>query len=125
MRKKWVWYCLSLLTVFGIWSSCNRIVGTYITNHGINGDTLKIFPNHTYVRSCHIIDDEKHYSDTGTWEVANGTIAFRRWYNRNPQTEHFFSDDDVIWAAEIDRAFWIGRIRLLIDYDMEYYYVKQ
>lgn len=116
-------YGLLLVAVFVTWVACNRVAGVYVANHGIGTDTLNIYSNHTYVRVCYPPNDSNHYRDTGTWETSDGTIWFRNWRGRN-QLNGFF-DGDAIWGADLDRSFFVGRMRLPINLDMGYYYIKQ
>ena len=123
--KAWHIYSITALFLIIGWCACNRVAGVYVANHGEGTDTIRILSNHTYIRSCYPPNDSLHYIDTGTWKIDDGTIWFRNWYTRNSIIEHSWSDKDCIWGADLDRPFFVGRMRLPISDDMGYYYLKQ
>jgi hypothetical protein len=116
-------YSLVVLILLITWVGCNRVIGTYVANHGFGTDTLKILSNHKYIRICYPPNNSSHYRDTGTWDIEDGTITFRGWHGRNELNGSF--DGDAIWGADLDRSFYIGNLRLPINLDMGYYYIKQ
>jgi len=115
------------LCFFCLLQSCTGIEGTYVANYHIGTDTVKIFSNHKYAKICYPSNapkDKIHFIDSGTWSVTNGAINFRDWVDRNGMF-HSYDDGPSIFVADIKRNYFTGGIKLLIDYDKEYYYIKQ
>jgi hypothetical protein len=119
--------CLLLVAVVVcILATRKNLPGTYVANYKIGADTVRVFSNHKYTRICHpnAAADPTRYIDTGTWEELNGSIWFRNWYSRHP-SELDQSNTPCISGAYIDRSWFIGKMRLLLNDDLGYYYIKQ
>ena len=125
MKK--IYILLVVISILIIWVlSCCRITGRYIRNYGTGTDTLNILSNHKYVRISYPNgpNSSKHYIDTGTWEKSDGAITFRDWIGRN---DEYSSQEEgpYILGADIHRNFFTGSIKLMLDYDKDYYYQKK
>jgi hypothetical protein len=112
---------------FFIIAGCNNIPGTYVANYKAGTDTLKIFNDNRYARVCYpnAPKDIEHTVDSGTWSISKGEIYFRNWCNRTDAADHSEETQPGIRISEFDRNYFIGKLRIAIDYDMGYYYVKQ
>ena len=125
MKRKYFLYVLLFVLLSGVWASCNQVTGVYVASHGIGTDTLKILSDQKYIRICCPPNDNHCYIDTGTWEISEGRIDFMNWNTRIVEIEHSSNDKDVIWGTFLDRPFYIGKMRLPINLDLDYYYIKQ
>ena len=109
-------------------ASCNNVSGTYVANYNegrdnIGADTVKIFSDNTYEKLSYPSDDSIHYSDTGTWEILDGVIWFHDWIDRNGMCSG--KNSYTCFGASIVHTYFIGTIRLPINSDMNYYYIKR
>jgi len=110
--------CCSLLT------ACTNIEGTYVANHNDGNDTLKIYSD-KFVRIYRTTDKLQTFVDTGKWEVTDGHINFSNWKKRSEATDRSSSGEKIYYGIDVDRSFFSGKTKLVINYDLEYYYIKK
>ncbi|MCX6186665.1 MAG: hypothetical protein NTU43_06660 [Bacteroidetes bacterium] len=117
--KKYIYLFICFCTLFG----CTNIEGTYVANHQLGYDTVKIFINNKYERKYHTRDKSQSYTDTGSWKTSKGRIDFYDWIDRNG-INNFEGKGSIVFGTEISKSFFSNEIKLPINYDLEYYYVK-
>ena len=120
-----LWLTFTSLIVF---TGCvNDLEGVYVANHNVGNDTLKIYSGYRYVRifydASYKLNDE-FFIDSGIWNKDNGTIYFRDWVDRSG-TGHSETGKKIIFGAEIRKKYFSDEIKLMINYDLDYYYLKQ
>lgn len=104
--------------------ACNNIEGTYVANHNDGNDTLRIYSD-KYVRIYYPADKLKVYSDTGEWETKDNHIIFDNWKNRSNVSDRSSNGEAQYYIIDVDRSWFGGKTKLVINYDLEYYYIKQ
>lgn len=104
--------------------ACNNIEGTYVANHNDGNDTLKIFSN-KFIRIYHPADKSQIFVDTGKWEIADGHIYFTDWKKRSDATDRSSSGEKINYGTDVNRSFFSGTTKIVINYDLEYYYIKK
>lgn len=115
------YYFITLIILAG----CrNDIEGVYVANY-YEGDTVKIYPDNKYVRIYYDQSyklNSKVYADTGKWKYEGGRICFYDWLDREESTN---LKGKFIFETDIKKNFFNDEIKIMIDYDMNYYYLKQ
>lgn len=118
------YYFITLIILAG----CrNDIEGVYVANY-YEGDTVKIYPDNKYVRIYYDQSyklNSKVYADTGYWEYKSGSIYFHDWIDRDERVERLVGHGKIIMGMDLKKSFLSDEIKLMIDYDMNYYYLKQ
>lgn len=119
-----------LLTVtllgFGCRSQIDEatLVGTYIANHGRGKDTLFVEPGGKYIH--HFLGPSgKRFEDEGTWDfesdpAGNYNVVFTGF-------QHYWDEgarSNAIWPAYVQRSLF-GKVRILLNEDLSYYYEKR
>lgn len=105
-------------------AACNNIEGTYVANHNDGNDTLKIYSD-KFVRAYYPADKSQVYLDTGKWEMSDGHIYFIDWKKRSDATDRSSNGEKIHYGTDVDRSWFGGKTKLVINYDLEYYYIKQ
>jgi hypothetical protein len=115
-------------------SSCrgvppDAVPGTYVMNHGRASDTLVVRAGGTYIRR-YAAPGQPPAIDSGTWSVDTASrgqmLGFDRFPTRWDAETPFASDRDTV------RGLWLtiahrdvrGRVRLVVDDDLDWAYVR-
>lgn len=104
-------------------AACSSVEGTYAANHLTGYDTLKIFSNNKYERIYFTPDKSHSYADTGTWKTSNGRIEFYNWIDRSG-TNHFYGKGPIVFGTDVKKSFFSSEVKLPVNYDLEYDYIK-
>ncbi|MFT4645394.1 MAG: hypothetical protein ACI8ZX_001810 [Planctomycetota bacterium] len=113
-----------LLVVISVFTACNNVEGTYVANHNDGSDTLVIYSD-KFVRTYYPIDKLQAYSDTGKWDVSNGHITFSNWKERSKAVSRKTTGRSINYGIDVSRSLLSGETKLIINYDLEYYYIKK
>jgi hypothetical protein len=101
------------------------VVGRYQANHAKGVDYIDLRPDGTYLY-YYKGEDGKILTNTNTWkfERVNGkpTITFSKFVFGLPG---YGSQKPGFWVVEVQRSFVAGNLRLCIDPDLGYYYLKK
>lgn len=126
--RKCFFPCLILIALIALAGCSSNLEGVYVANHNAGYDTLKIFSDNKFIRKFY---DENYklnsqiFSDTGTWKYEGGRIYFNDWIDRNEGVEHLIGHGKVVFITDVKKSFFSDEVKLMIDYDRDYYYLKQ
>ena len=122
--------CLSLIIIFII-NSCTldnkKVQGIYIGNFSRNIDSIKISENGLYERTIYDNNKKLIFKNKSTFTLKNGNISFDNFLlnendlNRNTK----YGANDLLNANLNYDINLIGKIKIYVDYDNEYYYFKK
>jgi hypothetical protein len=101
------------------------IIGKYKANHNKGEDLLELKEDGTYIYQF-ITPDGKEIKNTNKWELeyleGRPIITFLRF---SSALSKYSSQRPGFWIVEVEKSFFNGNIRLCIDPDLGYYYVKK
>jgi hypothetical protein len=101
------------------------VIGKYYANHNKAVDSLEIKPDGTYVY-YYKAPDGKEFTNINRWEFeytkGKPTITFSQFTFGLPG---YGSPKPGFWIVEVQRTFWGRELRLCIDPDLGYFYVRQ
>lgn len=127
MNKLLFIFLLNSITIF---SGCSgeidikTVIGNYVANHQKGTDTLELRPDGTY-NYQYIFPDGGEIKISNKWEFNNSDgkpiITFHKFIFGLPG---YGSKDPGFWIVEVKRTL-TGDLRLVIDPDLNYYYIKQ
>ena len=124
--KKGFSICFSFVVLILLAGCRNNIEGVSVSNTNI-GDTIKILSNNRWVRIYYDPSyklNSKIFADSGKWEYESGRIHLRDWIDRDG-LQHMEGEGKVIFGTDIKKSFFSGETKLMVNYDMNYYYLKQ
>ncbi len=119
-----------LICLIPLMSSCsmkindNDLIGDYIANHPFGYDELSIKKDGTYI---HIYsgNDGSKFENRGRWDLKRSEgkveLTFSKFKFGPPE---YGTDVPGYWVVNAQRSI-LGQIRLVIDYDLDYYYYKK
>lgn len=100
------------------------VIGKYEANHQKGIDTLELLRDGTY--KYYYSFDGKEVTNSNSWEfkMFNGkpTITFRDFVFGLPGYSKYGAG---FWVVEVEKSFFKGKLRLCIDPDLGYYYIKK
>ena len=119
------------LLVFAVSIGCTKaidrsmVVGKYYANHKKAVDSLDLNSDGTYVY-YYKAPDGKEFKNINKWEFeyveGKPTITFLQFIFGLPG---YGSPKPGFWSVEVQKTFWRGKLRLCIDPDLGYFYVKE
>lgn len=128
MIKTLTYVCLLAFAVsIGCTKTIDRsmVIGRYYANHKKGVDSLELKSDGTYAYSYKALEG-KEFSNTDKWEFeyvgGKPTITFSQFMFGLPG---YGSPKPGFWSVEVQKTFWRGEIRLCIDPDLGYFYVKE
>jgi hypothetical protein len=127
---KAVLLCLNMIILFMI-NSCSldnkEVQGIYVGNFSNNIDSIKISNNGLYERV--IYDNKKRliFKNKSTYKLKNGNISFDNFLlNEDDLNDKVkYNENDLLNANLSYNKNLVGSIKIFVDYDNEYYYIKK
>ena len=124
--KKYLFSYLAF-TALIVFTGCgSNLEDVYVANFN-TGDTVKILPDNKFIRIYYDPNyklNSQIFADTGTWKYEGGRISFINWIDRSG-TEHTETGKKIVFITDAKKSFFSNEVKLMIDYDKDYYYKKQ
>jgi hypothetical protein len=120
-------FFLAFVATTGCGKAIDRsmVVGIYYANHKKGVDSLEVKTDGTY-EYHYKAPDGKEFRNTNRWEFeyseGKPMITFLDFTFALPG---YGSKKPGFWIVEVQKSFWGSKLRLCIDPDLNYYYVKQ
>jgi hypothetical protein len=120
-------FLVAFVVNIGCTSTIDRsmVIGKYYANHKKGVDSLELRSDGTYLY-YYKAPDGKELKNTNKWEFeyveGKATITFLQFIFGLPG---YGSPKPGFWTVQVQKTFWRGELRLCIDPDLAYFYVKE
>jgi hypothetical protein len=123
-----VWCCVIFcLLIISCKPNKQNIQGVYVgKNYTLNIDSIKIMPNGIYERIIYDNKSKLIFKNKGTYKKYESYIEFNEFLlNLNDLKSGVkYKSDDLTNASLNLETSYLSDVKLFVDYDLDYYYLK-
>ncbi len=123
-----VWcYIILCLFIISCKSNEQNIQGVYVgKNYTLTVDSIKIMPNGIHERIIYDNKSKLIFKNKGTYKKYESYIAFNDFLLNSNDLKagvKYYSDDLINASLNLEISH-LGSLKLIVDYDLDYYYLK-
>jgi hypothetical protein len=119
----WLFACIVLQCMCSQSIDRDQVVGRYSGNHGKGIDQIELRPDGSYLYACRL-SDGKEFSNSDRWTLDYANQEARITLDHFTSCLQQHGATPGYWDMPVEKS-WSGTLRLALNPDLGYYYVRQ